>query len=85
MTTPFQYIQKTTIVHAFQWTGQSLAGSGVPYWAKQFALHVTSEGLCVPCKVGTEIARPTDWIVQQPDGTLEVLTNAVFGQLYTAN
>ena len=74
---------------AYQWPGGTAtttsftAGSGVATWLKRLALHTPGDGtLQVPTATGVSTARPTDWVVQNPDGTVGVLTAVHFASLY---
>lgn len=77
---------KTVSLDAFQWNGGTIAAANFPFWAKLLAFHTPGDGgLCVPSTTGrgTEVARPTDWVVQLSDGEPLVLSNAEFNVLFS--
>jgi len=72
-------------VDAFQWTGGTIAGTVMPVWAKQLALHTPGDGsLHIPTgtKWGTIKADAGDWVVRVSSGHIEAMSAATFATLY---
>jgi hypothetical protein len=77
--------QNGVSLEGYQWLGV-LNQAALPYWLKTLALHHESQGpLTLPIgRSGTAQALPGDWIIQLPDGSLQVLSPVSFDALYTA-
>ncbi len=76
---------KTVVQDAFQWIGGTIAAANFPFWAKLLAFHTPGDGnLHVPSTTGrgTEVAKPTDWVVQVSTGEPVVISNAEFTTLF---
>lgn len=74
---------------AFQWTQGATIASVVAAnpqetWIRSLPFHTPGDGtLHVPTWQGTTRANPTDWVIKNPDGTVQVLTNSQFTTLYS--
>lgn len=62
------------VTQAYQWTGG--VAEDLPNWAAR--CHITTDVLHVPERHGSASARIGDWVVQKPDGALQVIDNAEF-------
>lgn len=67
-------------VQAFQWTGQAF--TSLPAFAKALFLHRSSDDLHVPSRTGTHAVKINQWVVQHPDGIVDILSNSAFTALY---
>jgi hypothetical protein len=73
-------------VEAIQWRGAWTDEDYVPGWLSRLASHEPSDmTIHVPCWNGTFAARPRDWIVRSPDGTVNVISDDSFRSLYDAD
>lgn len=71
-------------VDAFQWIGGKLSSYTLPSWALRLSLQVPGDGyLHVPSRNGILRAGISDWVVQSPDGGVDIHTNASFVLLYS--
>lgn len=80
------YIQKGGVqIDAFQYMGGLLPSYvSLPIWAKRLALHTPGDDtLHVPTRSGTERANKTDWVVQDADGSIQIIPNKSFVLLYS--
>lgn len=76
---PSVYKMRTEAVFpAYQWPGELSADA--PIWVR--GLHAASSSLFVVTRIGTLVALPGDWVVQEPDGALNVINNALFHATY---
>ena len=71
---------------AFQWNGGTLSQgtTTLPFWTKGMALHSPGDGnLHMPTTSGTDVVKPTNWVVIFSDGTIEILSATMFAAYFT--
>lgn len=71
-------------VDAYQWTGGQLYNLVLPGWLRQLAIHTPGNSyLHVPTRNGGAQAKVGDWIVKDADGSVTIMSNTAFTDLYS--
>jgi hypothetical protein len=84
---PFTFSQRASVtVEAFQWDGTDLAAYDpdlLPGWLSSLSLNSPAAGaLAIPVGRGVDRLNPGDWLLHHTDGSLSIMTDTQFSDLY---
>ena len=77
------YRSRNVLVEAYQWKGSSKDVPMVPLWLRQHALDTHGTDVILSTVRGRESAHFNDYLIRLPDGSVAIMDESVFRQIFT--